>query len=364
MTLSLYLARRFLLIFLAMSGVFLGLLFLIELVDHVRRLAGTGSGIGALSGIAALRVPQAFYQILPLVTVLAGLMTFLGLARNSEIVVARSAGRSSLRIALPPALAALVMGLVLLAVFNPIVATTADQYRTLDARLTEGRSSLVSVSDEGLWLREGQSEAQLVIRATGAVADGTELTDVTFLFFDPERGPVRRIAARSARLEPGGWAIHGARDWDLTVPNPQAERIDHDRLVLPSALTTDEIRDSFISPVAIGIWNLPRFIANLEQAGFSARAHRVWLQTELALPLMLAAMVMLGAGFGMRHVRAGGIGTMVGAAVMIGFGLHFMRNFAQILGEGGQIPIAIAAWSVPLAALLGATGLILIMEDK
>ena len=40
-----------------------------------------------------------------------------------------------------------------------------------------------------------------------------------------------------------------------------------------------------------------------------------------------------------------------------------IRNFAQILGENGEIPVMLAAWAPPVAGLLLATGILLHMED-
>jgi lipopolysaccharide export system permease protein len=59
----------------------------------------------------------------------------------------------------------------------------------------------------------------------------------------------------------------------------------------------------------------------------------------------------------------GRTGVMVLTAVMLGFGLYFIRNFAQILGENGQIPVLLAAWAPPLAAIFLALGLLLHLED-
>ena len=47
----------------------------------------------------------------------------------------------------------------------------------------------------------------------------------------------------------------------------------------------------------------------------------------------------------------------------LGFTLYFVRNFAQILGENGQIPILLAAWAPPVAAILLPLGLLLHLED-
>ena len=50
-------------------------------------------------------------------------------------------------------------------------------------------------------------------------------------------------------------------------------------------------------------------------------------------------------------------------AILGGFALFFLRNFAQVLGDNGQIPVAMAAWTPPLAAVLLAMGLLLHLED-
>jgi lipopolysaccharide export system permease protein len=157
--------------------------------------------------------------------------------------------------------------------------------------------------------------------------------------------------------------LRNAKFWDLASANPEvAARLER-RAALPTDLTRERIRDSFGKPSAIPIWDLPAYIAQIETAGFSARAHRVWLQMELAQPLLLGVMVLVAAGFTMRHARFGRTGQMVLLAVLGGFGIFFLRNFAQVLGENGQIPVALAAWSPPVAGGLLALGLLLHLED-
>ena len=79
--------------------------------------------------------------------------------------------------------------------------------------------------------------------------------------------------------------------------------------------------------------------------------------------ILLAAMVLVGASFTMRHTRCGRTGLMVLCALGLGFGLYFIRDFAAILGENGQIPIVLAAWGPPVAACLLPLTLLLHLED-
>jgi lipopolysaccharide export system permease protein len=83
----------------------------------------------------------------------------------------------------------------------------------------------------------------------------------------------------------------------------------------------------------------------------------------LAQPLCMMAMVLGGSAFTMRHTRFGNTGVAVLLAILVGFSLYFVRNFAQILGENGQIPVLLAAWAPPVASVLLALGRLLPMED-
>lgn len=364
MTLALYIARRFTVSVATVFAGFFVLLYLIDMIEEIRRFADADIGLGAAAELAALNTPQAIYRILPMILILASIALFLALARSSELVVIRAAGRSALRMLVAPLVTTLLIGALAVALFNPIVAGTSKRYETLANRHKLGEGNVLSVSREGLWLRQGGEEGQTVIRATRSNTDGTELYDVTFLAFAEASGPVARIDAAAARLTDGAWKLTDAKEWRFgqgTNPEREAER--HATLDLPSDLTPDQIRDSFGTPASIAIWDLPAFIAGLEKAGFSARKHSVWFQMELALPLLLMAMVLVGAGFTMRHARSGNTGVMVLLAIVSGFAIFLLRNFAQVLGESGQIPVVLAAWSPPLAALLLSLTLLLHLED-
>lgn len=364
MILHLYFARKFLRAFLGLIVVFFALSTLVDLVEHLRRLASTTASFSQVLELVFLNAPQGLYTILPLVLILATVSLFLGLARSSELVITRAAGRSALRSLVSPVIVAALLGLFVVSVGNPLVASTSKRYAELLETYRSGGIEAISLSADGLWLRQGGEDGQTVIRAARSNPQATELYDVTMYGFSPDGQAAERIEATRARLIAGAWELTGVQIWPL-VPGTNPEAITQ-RLAtyqVASTLTEARIRDTFGEPSAIAIWNLPQYIVLLKEAGFSARRHMVWLQMELARPLFLVAMVLISAAFTMRHARFGKTGVAVLSAVMLGFGLYYIRNFVQILGENGQIPVALAAWAPPVASVLLALGLLLHMED-
>ncbi|MEM9523362.1 MAG: LPS export ABC transporter permease LptG [Pseudomonadota bacterium] len=363
MILHLYFIRKFMIWFGLVFTVFFGIVLLVDLVEQIRRYDGDTVGLRQAAVLALLNTPANLYRILPLMVILSTLGLFLGLARTSEMVVTRASGRSALRSLAAPITAAFALGAIAVIVWNPIVAGTSRQYENITDRLRQGADSVLSISREGLWLRQGRIGEQTVIHARRATLEGTELFQTTFVGFDADGAPVFRIEALQAELTPGAWLLRDAKLWRFDQPNPEITAQSFERYELPSNLTRDEIREGFGTPSVIPIWELPEFIRRLERAGFSATQHKIWFWMELATPLMLVAMVLIAAGFTMRHTRFGRTGMMVLSALLLGFGVFFLKNFAQILGENGQIPIQLAAWSPPLAGILLSLGLLLHTED-
>ena len=399
MTLDRYIAWRFLWMFARVFAGFAAIMFTLDMIEQLRRFADPGISLREAGLLAAMNAPASLYRILPLILILSAIALFVGLARSSELVVIRAAGRSGLRFLLAPLISALLVGAVAVAVFNPLVAATSKRYDALSSGHARG-GSVLSVTETGIWLRQGDASGQTVIHAARANLDGTLLFDPSFLIFDAEGKPLERIEAVTASLESGAqlesgahlesgalleagallesgalleagarpdagaWRLSGAKSWPLDHDNPERDaRILTDGASVATDLTRDKIRDGFGTPSAISIWNLPGYIAALDRAGFSARSHRVWFQMELALPLFLVAMVLIAAGFTMQHARAARTGSMVLLALLGGFAVFFLRNFGQVLGDNGQIPILVAAWTPPVAAALLALGLILHLED-
>lgn len=365
MILDRYFARRFLQSFVVIGGIFLTLMILIDLIEQVGRFDEANLSFGQLLQLTLLNTPAAISEMLPLLMILATIALFVGLARSSELVVTRAIGRSGIRALVAPVGVALIIGTLAVALLNPIAAATSEEYQRLTDDYRNDGSSTLSISREGLWLRQGSAAGQSVIHASGTLnGDKFGLKDVTITTFSNDGKPTEQISARRAVLDDGRWVLHEAKTWTIQDDlNPEASAAIHPELAIPTSLTRDRILDTLGQQDSVSVYDLPQLIRDLREAGFSTKQYEVWFQVQLARPLFLVSMVLIGAAFTMRHVRFGGTGIAVLSAVLLGFAIYFVRNFAQILGENGQLPIMVSAWAPPFAAIFLALGLLLHAED-
>jgi lipopolysaccharide export system permease protein len=371
LTLGFYIARRFLGITAsAFVAVFL-LVVTIDLVELMRNNSSGRAGFADLVGMALLHAPSITITAAPFTVLLSSMACFAMMARSGELVVTRAAGVSVWRLLTPALLTAIVLAVFVVTVYNPLAAAFANRFEALESRYFERSSTRLSISADGLWLRQGSAGGQTVIHAQRASGSIDRLWSVNVFQFDKSDKFYRRIDARSARLEDNAWHLSGVRDWDLLaleIDNAGSSNIVTrpelaDEMRISTDLTTESIQESFARPVTISFWKLPKFIRLLEASGFSSSRHRLHWHGLLTAPVVFAAMVLIGAAFSMRHLRFGGLGYMALSCVLSGFGYFFLSDIAAALGASDAVPVLIAAWAPPVSAVLFALGLLLHLED-
>jgi lipopolysaccharide export system permease protein len=213
-----------------------------------------------------------------------------------------------------------------------------------------------------VWIREGDSQRQMIIRAARQDSATARLQDVTvFIYTVGDKGAlsfVERIDAASAALTSGSWRLT-----DAVGAQTGQRAVSYARLDLPSSLARDEAFARFARPQSTSLWALPTQIRRVEQAGFSSTAYRLRLHQLLATPLMFAAMSILAAAFSLRLMRLGDLARMSIAAVILGFAFFFVNQTFAAFGTAEVIPPFLAAWLPPVLTGLAAFTLLFYTED-
>lgn len=358
-TLSRYLGRQFLIVVLITFSVFLSLIFIIELVELLRRGADKpGVSFGLLFSMALLEVPRLGSRTLPFAILFGGMAAFLRLSRNNELIVARAAGVSVWQFITPALVVAFTIGAFVVTIYNPVSATLTTRFGQLESKYLEQRTSFIAVSSNGLWLRQADSNGQSVVHAQHMDGKGLKLDDVTIFLYGQGDTFLGRIDAATASLKPGHWQLDDV--WVLMVDD-QPRHFDSYRQ--ETSLTESQIEESFAREESISFWELPHFINTAEAAGFSARRYQIYFHQLLATPAMLCTMVLVAAVFSMKTSRMGGLLQMVLGGILAGFVVYFLGNLSLALGLSGILPTALAAWAPSIVVMLLGLAVLFHLED-
>lgn len=368
-TLSFYIGRQFFFAIIAVIAVMMLLAGLVELLELVRRAGNAPRGVPFLTilEMSWLKLPTTLEKVYPFAFLIGGMVTLSRLTRTNELVVARSAGVSVWQFLLPGVALALLMGMFMVCIMNPIAAATILRYDRIEGKYITNQPSTLSISPSGLWLRQVDETAlsfngtpinEYILHATRMDQTTLAWQQVIIFFFADKGGFVGRIDANSAVLSPGKWTVANAV---LSTPGgtPQPVPV----FTMPTQLTIDQIEDSFAAPETFSFWQLPGFIQVLQKAGFSAVRHKLHFHSLVALPVLLAGMLMMAAVFTLSQPRRGKSGMLIVGGVTAGFLFYFATNLIYALGASGHLPIALAAWAPSLLVVMFSSAALLHLED-
>jgi lipopolysaccharide export system permease protein len=359
-TLSLYFARHFARMVLS---IFMLAFLLITVVTYVeffnRAFRGDFIGGFTLALVALFRVPSVTEDTLPFAVLYGSIAAFVVANRRLEVVVARAAGVSAMQFLVPACVVGLIIGIVGTTLYNPFAASLLGWSNTLTMQvLPEGRRPTVSSGTGPVWVRQATGNIESVVGAPQSYDDGLGLIGVTAYVFDRGGKFRERIDADRAHYLPGLWRLEKAT---VTAPNTVPRKVaNYD---LPTNLSVDDVKRTFLQVDSVSFWALPGLAASAQRAGVSGNRFLLQYNVLLSRPILLLAMVLIAANVSLRFSRSRDVGWMIIAGVGVGFMLYVLMKIAWDLGSGGIVPPPLAAWLPACVATLFGVTVLLHLED-
>lgn len=354
-----YLLKEFLIKFLLFLLVLVGVVYLFETIELLRRASGKDHlGFAQVLIMGLYKLPEVGQQILPFIILFSGMATLWSLTQRKELVCIRAAGLSVWQFLTPMIGMTLFIGLLYISILHPIAAASLNRYEVLENDYFNKNSKTVSIIENGLWLRQQDETGSLILNSQTLDADKWILKNVSVFFFDASNIHTQRIDAETALLQKNNWLFR-----NVQVQNPGGTPTILPELSLTTSLTSDSITESFSNPETISFWRLPHFIKALENTGLDTTAMKMYYQSLLAQPLILVAMICLAGAVSLRTSRFTHLLSVVVSGLIIGFGIFFLSGFLRALGIGHEIPVFMAAWAPPTIIILCAIATLMKLED-
>jgi len=353
-TLTLYLAKTFILRIIAALAMLVLVLMMLDLLSNSADiLAYPGNGQGDLLRYVSLRVPQLVAQFLPYSVLLATIITLATLNQNSEVVSMKAAGLSAHQILAPLLLTAAVVA-CLSFVFNERVVTRATGTLTAWEDSDFGPIPDDPSTRSNVYLADGK-DVLLASIVTGTGAN-TVMEGVTYYERDPNGMIVRQLRGSRATFADPGWRLEEAEQFDV---GPAEQQKLAEPVVIAPELGLDQLELRSVNPDAESLPELSRSIQALDEAGrrTSELKGRWW--HKISGPLSAVLMPLLGAVAGFGLARSGHLFARAVIGMALGFAYFVVDNAALAMGSFGGYPPLLAAWApFLLFFLIGETVLV------
>ena len=344
-TLSLYLARTFLVRTVAVLAALVLVLQALDLLGESGDiLAYKGNGDAQLWYYVSLRAPQIIERFLPFSVLLSTLITFMTLNQNSEIIAMKAAGASAHQILAPLVVASLGIAAISFGFNDRIVSratATLTAWQNVDYGPVPRATGIVS----NVWVRDGDDLIH-VNSVTGRLA-GTALHGVTI--YDRTGGNLQNIirAVRAVQAD-GGWRLSGISRFNVARGTATALA----PLIFAHGVTPDRFTLADVDADSRSFVSLNQAVGDLKAAGRPTGALESALWHKLSGPLSSILMPLLAAVAAFGLARSGQLFVRAVIGMGLGFTYFVADNFALAMGNIGAYPPFLAAWSPFLLFLL------------
>jgi len=343
MLMDMYLLRQFFYYFLVLLLGFVLIFDAFTLFDLLGDISKNHIPASMVLNYFRYLVPLMVYQLSPLASLVATLVTLAVLAKNNEVIAFKASGISLYRLVLPLTLAGCILAGCMFLLDDTFLPYANQRQDALRAEI-KGRPAQTYFQPAHQWIF---GENDKVFNYELFDWERQLFGGLSIFELDPKTFQMRRRvfatratweASENAWVLTGGWI----RDFDgnkITRYTP-FKVSSLPEFTEPPSYFRREVRQS-----AQMTWRqLGQYITSLGQAGFDTSRLSVQWQKKFAFPLIAAIIVFLGAPFAFLVGTRGAVG---GLAVAVGIGIVYWATAAlfEAMGSVGQLPPVLAGWA-------------------
>ena len=318
------------------------MLSIFAFVDFVSQLNSVGTGdYGALQAavFVLLRLPQRLYDLSPSILLLGGILSLGAMAANSELIVMRASGISTMRITrsvLQTGFVIAIMVALLGEYVVPSATRTATAYR---AQAMEKKLIVGSTND--IWARDGNRYVNVK-----QILPDHQLRKIYVYELDDNRQLSAMIYAKHAQYLNDEWVLDNVKRSEISssgVITTFEKQLRLKRLILLELFTVLELHSKDMSAV-----ELLTYSQYLQENKLDDGEYRLAFWIKVFTPLTCLAMLLIAMPIVFAtSPRSGGIGQRLMLALFIGVVYFVINRSINHLGLALNVAPILSA-SIPL----------------
>ena len=359
-----YILREFTGMFALVLAGFVLLMIVFTFFDLVGDILRNHIALSIVGAYLLNLTPSMLYNIAPLAVLIAALVTFGVMNRNSEIVAIKATGISLYRLIIPIVTMAAVLAVVLF-LFDQYYLPQANRKQEALRNQIKGRPTQTYLHPEQKWMfgqKPLPGEPGRIFYYEFFDPDRNEFANLSVFEFDPGTFQLtRRIFAKRVvwSRDSAGWVFENGWVRDVEGANVRDYRTFLETSFPEIRATPDYFKKEDLQSQEMNFGQLDHYIHDLQQSGFDTKRLSVALWHKLSYPLIAVVMAVLAIPFALSMGRRGSI---TGVAVAIGVALAYMviDNLFGAMGYVNYLPAYMAAWSADV--LFGLAGGYLLLK--
>ena len=322
------------------------MLSIFAFVDFVSQLNSVGIGdYGALQAavFVLLRLPQRLYELSPSILLLGGILSLGAMAANSELIVMRASGVSTMRITRSVLQTGFIIAILVALLGEYVVPSATRSAKTYRAQAMDNKLIVGGTND--IWARDGNRYVNVK-----QILPDQQLQNIYVYELDDNRQMSAMIYAEHAQYQNEEWVLDGIKRTDISdagITTSFEKQLRLKRLILLELFSVLELESKDMSAV-----ELLTYSRYLQENKLDDGEYKLAFWIKVFTPLTCLAMLMIAMPIVFSTTpRSGGVGQRLILALLIGIIYFVINRSINHLGLALNVAPILSA-SIPLILVM------------
>ena len=319
------------------SGIFLILSFLLNIIEEIRFFKNLDLGISYSFLLTFLNVPSIVYEIFPFIFLISTQMFFVNLFEKEELIVLKKHGLDNLVLIKILITTSLVCGFLIVSVFYTFSAQMKHSYLSFKNKFTNDNKYLAVVNENGLWIKDEVDNSINIINAE--IFENDTLKKLIITQMDKDFNIVKTIIAKSANIQKNTWKIK-----NVEIHETEKSKENHNQILFNTNFNKEKLNSIFSNLTSLTFFELLSMSKDYDQLGYSTLEINSHLHKLYSFPIYLMIMSLVGGilMLNIKYNKSKIVNITIG--IILSVIIYYLNYFINLLGTNEKIPTILSIW--------------------
>ena len=339
-----YLLKKFLKKIFLLSGIFLILILIINLIEEANFLKDSDTNFLVPVLLSSLNAPSLLYEMFPFVFLISTQFFFIDIYENREIYTLKQFGVDNFMLLKFLTVTSFIMGFFIIILFYNFSSILKNEYLKIKNNYAKDKKYLAVITKNGLWIKDNQEDGTMLINADKIENEYLINSSITRL--DEDFKINQNIIAEKIDVTDKEWLLYNAI---VTETDNKSKKYEKTKILTNFDL--ERISNLFSDLSSLTYFDLLKLEKDYKTIGYSVNEINIQKHRFYSLPFLLSVMTIIATIIMVYNKFKQKLLLNLFIGILISVIVYYLGHFTNLLGENGKLPLILSVW-FPVLMLL------------
>ena len=339
-----YLLKKFLKKIFLVSGIFLLLILIINLIEEANFLKGSETSFFTPVILSTLNAPSLLYEMFPFIFLISTQFFFIDIFENKEIFTLRQFGMDNFNLLRFLTSVSFILGFLVIIIFYNFSSVLKNKYLQIKNDFAQDKKYLAVITKNGLWIKDIQKNGTVIINAEKI--ENEYLINSSITQFDENFQIIKNVISKKVNITDKEWVL-----FDPIVTGLDNSSTRYEKIKFETNFDLERISNLFSDLTSLTYFDLLALEEDYKTIGYSTNEINIQKHRFYSLPFLLSAMTIIATIIMIYNKFKDKILFKLFIGILFSVLIYYLGNFSNLLGENGKLPLILSVW-FPVLMLL------------